>query len=407
MKVVMLAAHYPAEMPHFTRALAAAGAQVWAVGDVPRHHLPESVQHVLSGYLQVDNLLDEDRSARQLVEPLQRLAPDHIETLWEPLILLAGRLRDGLGLPGMGREEALVFRDKGLMKERLQAAGIRVPKSARASDVGTLREAVEDIGLPVIIKPIAGAGSRDTFAVTSPDVLEQVILRLAHVPEVLIEELIDGTEEFTFDTVCIDSVPVFESVAQYLPRLLESRSQAWISPAQVVFRDPASMPELAEGMAMGRAVLEVLKPGTCFTHMEWFRTSSGEVVFNEIAARAPGAKLVDMMNWANDFSVYQGWAEAVLLGEMREEPLRRHHVGCVFKRAQGQGRIRHIEGREAVHKALGEHLVEDALLSVGEPRRDWLNTLLSDGWIVARHPELSQVEDMIRVIIQELRLYAG
>jgi hypothetical protein len=44
------------------------------------------------------------------------------------------------------------------------------------------------------------------------------------------EEYIEG-EEFTYDTVCVGGVPVYENVAHYLPKPhRDARSNEWISP---------------------------------------------------------------------------------------------------------------------------------------------------------------------------------
>jgi hypothetical protein len=406
MRVVFLAPSFPAEMPQFVRALSECGAEVIGVSDVPAGRLAPEVRRHLRRYIQTESSLsDEHRARAELAPVLEGLAPGRIEALWEPIVLLAAGLRDDLGLPGMTRDTVLGFRDKQLMKERLSAAGVRVPASARATPGDELRVAADTIGFPVVVKPIAGAGTADTHLVQDRDALERVIACVAHVPELIVEEFIRG-EELTYDTVCIAGTPVFDSVAQYFPKPLESRTQEWISPAQIVYRDPHAQPELAAGVALGRQVLAALGMQTGFTHMEWFRTPSGEAVFGEIAARAPGAKLVDQMNWANDFDVFRGWAQAVLTERFDEIAHRRFHVACVFKRAQGTGRITRIVGHQQVRAALGPHLVEDALLRVGTPRRDWKNTLLSDGSIVVRHPDLATCKAMMRMLVQDLRMYA-
>src|SRR5690606_19682670 len=127
--------------------------------------------------------------------------------------------------------------------------------------------------------------------------------------EVNLEEFIEG-EEFTYDTVCIDGEPVFESVAQYFPKPLDGRAHEWITPAQIVFRDPYQ-PALMPGVELGRKVIKALGMTTGFTHMEWYKKPDGEAVFGEIAARSPGGKLVDQMNFANDFDVYREAARAI------------------------------------------------------------------------------------------------
>ncbi len=406
MRVVFLAPHFPAEMPRFVRALAECGAEVIGVSDVPASQIPPEVRRCLTRYVQTDAALaDEELAARELAPVLRELAPDRIEALWEPLVLLAARLRDELGLGGMTRDTVLGFRDKQLMKERLAAAGVRVPASARATPGDEVRAAAEKLGFPVVVKPIAGAGTADTYLVRDAAELDRVVASVGHVPALIVEEFIVG-DELTYDTVCIAGTPVFDSVAQYFPKPLESRTQEWISPAQIVYRDPHAQPELAAGVELGRRVLEVLGMQTGFTHMEWFRTASGEAVFGEIAARAPGAKLVDQMNWANDFDAYRGWAQAVMRERFDEVAHRRFHVACVFKRAFGSGRISRIIGHQQIRASIGAHIIEDALLAVGTQRRDWRNTLLSDGWIAVRHVDLETCRSMMRTLVTDLRMTA-
>ncbi len=405
MKVVFLSPHFPLEMPHFTRGLAEVGAEVHGVGSTPLEAIPSDIRRYLHGYVHVPDLLDNDSAMQHALPYLRRLKPDRIECLWEVGVLLAAQLREALGVPGMNAEDALAFRDKGLMKQRLEKAGLRVPRNARVKTAKEAREAAERIGFPLIVKPMDGAGTRDTFRADDQAEFEQVLSRVGHLPEASIEEYIDG-QEFTYDTVCIDGKPAFDSIAQYHPRPLESRTQEWISPAQMVLRDPHNA-GLDDAVKFGRDVLDAMGMGTGFTHMEWFRKPNGEIVFGEIAARAPGGRLVDQMNFANDFNIYREWARAVCWGKFEATAHRRYHVACVFKRAIGQGRIREIQGLEAIRQRLGSWLVAEDMLPVGSQRRDWKQTLLSDGCLIARHPDYGSALEMMRTLVNEVRVIAG
>ncbi len=58
-----------------------------------------------------------------------------LATNWEPLVLLAARLRERFGIPGMSVDAVRGFRDKQLMKERVAAGGApRAALRARAID---------------------------------------------------------------------------------------------------------------------------------------------------------------------------------------------------------------------------------------------------------------------------------
>ena len=311
MNVVMLSPGFPLEMAYFTRALAQTGATVIGVGDQPVHVLPPEARDHLAHYEQV-SLADEGAVLGALEGLARHARIDQVECLWEPYMVLAARIREHLGLPGMTVEQTLPFRDKELMKQVLDAAGIRTPRHASTSTVQGAWEAAERIGYPLIVKPIAGAGSADTYRVDSPAELADVLPMVRHVEVLSVEEFIEA-EEFTYDTVCGAGNVLFENISWYRPRPLQARSHEWISPMTVAVRDMDN-DWLAGGQAMGREVLQALGFHAGFTHMEWYRKSDGEVVFGEIGARPPGARTVDVMNYATDGDLFRMWAEAVVSG---------------------------------------------------------------------------------------------
>jgi len=404
MRVLFVSPGFPAEMPRFVAALAARGAEVVGLGDQPPGALGAATRAALTDYVQVGSLADEDGIVEQVGRRAGGLRLERVECLWEPGVILAARLREALDLPGMRVEQALCFRDKERMKQALDAAGLRTPRHRRAGTDAQCREAAAAIGYPLIVKPVAGAGSADTHRVDGPADLERALALVRHVREVSVEEFIDG-EEYTFDTICAGGRVLYHNVSWYRPRPLIGRSVEWISPQTVALRDPGR-PDLAGGVALGGAVLAALGWRDGFTHMEWFRRPCGEAVFGEIAARPPGALSVDLMNHAGDFDAFGAWAEATLYGRLTQPVERRYNAAVVFKRAEGQGRIAHIEGLDALRARYGEHIVEIDLLPFGAPRRNWKHTLLSDGHVIVRHPDLARTCEIADRIGAGLRLYA-
>ena len=405
MNVLMISPGYPTEINYFTRGLAVQGARVFGIGDQPERDLPDLVRRHLAGYLQVSSLLDEAAVVKSVQQWKAAQPLKLVECLWEPGVILAARLRHGLGVPGQDVAQATLFRDKDAMKRAVVAAGIRTPKHQRATTAAECQRAAEQIGFPVIVKPIAGAGSADTFRVNSRLELDAVLSRAGQMRELNVEEFIDA-EEYTFDTVCIDGKIAFWNICVYRPRPLTARQEEWISPQTVVLRD-VEADHLAGGRDMGRAVLKALRFQTGFTHMEWYRTAKGETIFGEIAARPPGARTVDAMNYASDIDLFSSWAEAVLHGRFSHTLDRKYNSAIIFKRAQGTGNIRHIEGLERLQARFGPHIAAVELLPVGAPRRNWILTLVSDGFLVVRHPDLQATLDMADAVGTDLHLYAG
>jgi biotin carboxylase len=403
--VLMISPGYPAEMPFFVRGLAATGARVIGVGDQPADALPAMARDNLAAHWHVPSFADEAGIVAAVRDRAAHVHVDQVESLWEPTMLLAARLREALGVPGMSVAQTVPFRDKEVMKQVLDAAGIRTPHHYSTTTAAGIREAAEAIGYPVIVKPIAGAGSANTHRANSAAELEAVLPDLTRVPEVSVEEFVDG-EEFTFDTICAGGSVLYENISWYRPRPLIARSLEWISPITLALRDPM-VEHLAGGRAMGHAVIRALDFRDGFTHMEWYRRADGEVVFGEIGARPPGARTVDVMNYSCDTDLYTRWAEAVVLGKFTQPVTRVYNSASVCKRATGQGRITHIEGLGRLLSEFGEWVTAVDLLPIGAARRDWMQTLLSDGWVMLRHPELATCIDMADRFAGDLQLYAG
>lgn len=411
MDVLFLSPAYPPEMQQYTRGLAEAGARVWGIGDTPRAMLPNHVKQHLSGYLHVPAILDEDDVIERVVAWLDGRRPDRIEGLWEVVTMLAARLRERLGVPGMSTDVVYGFRDKVVMKQRAAAGGVRVPEATEAHTVDQVVAFVERVGFPVIVKPVAGAGSADTWRIADDAALADVLPRIGHLDAVDIESFVSGPE-LTHETLCIDGTPVYQSVSRYLPNTLVARQNQWISPIILCLKDPAHPPgELADivpaGVDLGHRALKALGMGTGFTHLEWFAPTPGEAVFGEVACRPPGANMVDLMNYAGDVDLFRAWADAVVHGTVDLPAERPYHAAIVFKRAEGSGRIRAIDGVRRFVRRYGPHIARLELLPIGARRRDWTQTFLSDGNIVVRHPDLATCQGMAEEAAASIRMYAG
>lgn len=404
MNVIMLAPGYPGEMPYFCRGLSLMGGKVYGVSDVPEKDLPALTRQHLSGYLRVPNFTDEDAVVKQVIAGVGRNTIDRVVCMWEPGVVLAAKLREALGVPGMRVEHANTFRNKDLMKQVVTKAGIRTARHASATTLAGVREAAESIGFPIIVKPISGAGSMDTIRAGSMPELDTALSQVKGYDEVNVEEFIEG-DEYTYDTICVDGRILYENVCYYRPNPLVARSTEWISPQTIALRD-LSDPIVQRGIALGHDVLKAMDFQTGFTHMEWFYTPKGEPIFGEIAARPPGAHTVDLMNYVGDVDLFTGYAEADLKGTFSVSTERKYNVANIFKRAEGQGRIHRIEGLQHLLERYGESVVHIDLLPVGAERRNWILTLVSDGYVTVRHPDQQACFDIADAFGTDLRLFA-
>ena len=404
MNVLFLSPGFPTEMADFVRGLSEVGASVIGLGDQPDFALPDKAREALSAYYQVDfsNHGSVLSTAHAIAE---RVPVDRVECLWEPLMILAARIREALGAGGMSEIETVPFRDKEAMKQVLDAAGIRTPHHYRARSGDDVWRALEHIGYPAIIKPIAGAGSADTYRVNESGQVTAVIAGLGHIEEVSVEEFIEG-EEFTFDTICSGGNVLFYNMCWYRPRPLIGKQNEWISQQTVVLRNP-DVDHLASGKRLGLGVLDAMGVREGFTHMEWYLTPGGEAVFGEIAARPPGGRTVDAMNFASDIDLFRGWAEAIASGGLSQPVDRRYNVALIYKRAIGSGRISRHEGLDRLLMEYGAHVAAVELNPAGSPRRNWKQQLVGDGMVVVRHPDLQSCIEIADRFGTDFQIFAS
>lgn len=404
MNILFLSPGFPTEMTDFVRGLSQVGGNVIGLGDQPEFNLPEKARKALSAYYQV-SFSQPDSVMETALAVAERVRIDRVESLWEPLMILAAQIRERLHLPGMTQVETVPFRDKEAMKQVLDAAGIRTPHHYSGKSVDDVRRALDKIGFPAIVKPISGAGSADTYRIDDEAQAEKIMPRLRHVDEVSIEEFIDG-EEFTFDTICSGGRVLFYNICWYRPRPLIGKSNEWVSQQTVALRNPDA-PHLAVGKELGLSVLKAMNFRDGFTHMEWFRKPDGEAVFGEIGARPPGGRTVDAMNFASDVDLFQAWAEAIVHGRISGELDRKYNAATVFKRAIGNGRILRYEGLDRLLAEFEPWVAAVELNPIGASRRNWKQLLIGDGMVVVRHPDLQTCIDMADRIGTDLQVIAG
>jgi carbamoylphosphate synthase large subunit len=404
MNVIFLSPGFPSEMADFVRALSEVGANVIGIGDQPQANLPDKARQALAAYYEV-SFSEPVAMVETAMRIAERVRVDRVESLWEPLMLLAARMREELGVAGMSVLETVPFRDKEAMKQVLDGAGVRTPRHYRARSVAEVRQGLDLVGFPAIVKPISGAGSADTYRVNDRAEADQILPALRPIDEVSVEEYVEA-EEFTFDTISAGGSIAFYNICWYRPRPLIGKQNEWISQQTVVMRDPDA-DFLAGGRQMGHRVLEAMGFRSGFTHMEWYLRSDGEAVFGEIGARPPGGRTVDAMNFASDVDLFRWWAEAVVHGRVTGSLERKYNCATIFKRAIGEGLIQAYAGLDRLLAEFGEHVVALELNPIGAPRRDWRQQLIGDGMVVVRHPDLQTCLQIADRFGTDLRIYAG
>ncbi|MGO4341253.1 ATP-grasp domain-containing protein [Pedococcus sp. 2YAF34] len=170
-------------------------------------------------------------------EAVEGLGLSGVVTYSELALARTATIAAALGTPGTTPETAALLRDKLAQRRRLAGAGVDSVHSVLVSSPVGWESAVDEVGLPGVLKPRHGVASRATHLVrTVADVRRGAELVEAGSEEFVFEELLVGADTLPFgDYVSVESlvqdgavthvavtgklplVPPFREVAQFWP----------------------------------------------------------------------------------------------------------------------------------------------------------------------------------------------
>jgi|SRR5262245_4997150 len=399
--VVFVAPYFVETTMRFVAAAARLeGVRFGLISHEPDAKLPAELKSVVAAHLRVEDSLD----PQQLADGVRRIAahlgtPDRLIGTLEELQVPLAEVREHFGIAGLPLEAAKGFRDKSRMKDVLRAAGVPCARHRLCGDGTECRAFAAEIGYPLVVKPPAGAGARNTFRVESAAQLEEWLAAAPPRPgqEALLEEFITGIEH-SFDSVTIQGRTLWSSIGRYDPTPLEVLRNPWIQWCVVLPRD-ISGPEFAAIHEVGPRALQALGMTTGVTHMEWFRRRDGSVAVSEVGARPPGAQFSTLISYAHDLDLYQAWAKVVVFDAFEPAP-RRHAVGAAYLRGQGNGRVKAVHGLDQA-RDVAPLVVESRLPRPGQPHGSGYE---GDGYVIVRHPDTRVVEEALARIIRVIQV---
>lgn len=268
----------------------------------------------------VDDLNDPAAAARAVARQRPLGKYSHVVALSERAAPTAGCLRSLLALPGPSFDTIVNCTDKYAMKRRFRDAGLPTARFAMAGSAEQLVDAAEEVGYPVIVKPVVGAGVDATVVIQSAQEMgsshiDDFLKRLSAPATtsqksfpVLVEEYFDVIEEYHCDGYLVDGQVEYVQVSRYLRPVLAYSSGTFGS----YLLDPAHPDAKAVREMHAQAVRSVgLRDGV--THFEVLRTSRG-LFAGEIAGRPGGGGIRRMLQLDAGFD---SWAAhiACSLGE--------------------------------------------------------------------------------------------
>lgn len=365
-------------------------------------HLPPDLKEHVQSVAKIGNAMDPGQIALAAKSLMRENGPIHrlfgaLEELQVPI----AKARDFLNIEGMRTQAAINFREKAQMKTVFRQHGIPCAHHCLVKDAKDAYDFAEKVGFPLVVKPPAGAGAKNTFTVETMERLKdymEVYQPSASNP-VLLEEFIQG-DEHTFEGISINGELQWHSLCRYYPTPLEVLKNPWIKWCVLLPRE-LDHEKWHEIRQLNRKALKCLGLGTGLTHMEWFRRhKDGSIAISEVGARPPGAQIMTLMSYAHDKNFYHAWAELMVFDRF-EAPERRYAAGAAFLRGIGQGRVKAIHGIEKARQEVGSLVMEAKLPQIGQPSSP---SYEGEGYVLVRHPDTEIVKQALHKLISTIQI---
>lgn len=254
-------------------------------------------------YVHIESFKDYDENGYvdlRAIELYEQYGYHTVLSSYEYDVLRAAKIRDTLQLPGQKLASALMYRNKFLMKEAVRSKGIHTPSFQLLTTPLDLLEFIKEHGYPVVVKPISGAGSVETFVLKNRDDL--INMMSPSFPEnMMVESFVDG-EIYHVDGMVIDGKVEFICTSKYLNPLINYQPGAFTGGYLLHPKDSLS----ARMAKQTQQVLEALDtPANTAFHAEWFHTPNDEIIFCEIACRVGGGRINETIKYTFGVDLYQ------------------------------------------------------------------------------------------------------
>lgn len=315
---------------------------------------------------------------------LARKAPvDRVIALEEFDVVTAALMREHLCLPGLSSSHAKVFRDKLSMAVHSSRAGINLPEFVPLVNRDEVRDFMENVPGPWIIKPRSDVSAIGIKKVEEPGEVWRIVDEMNERENLrerasyyLLARFIAG-EVFHVDSVVSDGKVVFAGTNQYgrPPMQVAHQGGAYIS--RTLARGSADEKTL---LSINKKLIQALGLERGATHAEFIKSDAdGKFYFLEIASRVGGAYIAEVLEAASGINLWCEWARLEVAdgkGPTKITPLRKEYAGIILSLAkQEEPDTSAYVDEEIIYHVKKRH---HAGLIVRAPRLERVNELLDE-----------------------------
>jgi len=276
----------------------------------------------------------------------RKAKPDRVVALEEFDVMTAALIREHFCLPGMSSSTAKTFRDKYRMAEAAKTVGIDLPEFVPLIHPDDVRDFMERVPPPWIIKPRSDVSAIGIRKVSRADEVWNLIAEMNERENLrerasyyLLAQFIPG-EVFHVDSIVGNGRVLFAGANRYGRPPLEVAHGGGAYVSRTVAHRSENEKKL---FAINRKLVKALGLDCGAAHAEFIKSDAdGEFYFLEIAARVGGAYIADVLEAASGLNLWREWAKLEVSQAMsrqnppkqnpsRQNPDRKEGLGSKLK----------------------------------------------------------------------------
>lgn len=231
---------------------------------------------------------------------------DRVVALDEFDLETAACIREHWCIRGLGTTTTAFYRDKLAMRTAAREAGFLVPDFCRVLNYDELREYMERVPGPWLLKPRSEASALGIRKIQEPEQLWRNLEELGDRQNRFVLERFVPGDIFHVDSIISGGKVVFSVAHQYGRPPMQVMHDGGVFTTRTVDRAGLDWKQLTE-LNSALAPAFGLKRGV--THAEYIRShADGRFYFLEIAARVGGAFIADLVQASTGINLWREWA---------------------------------------------------------------------------------------------------
>lgn len=230
----------------------------------------------------------------------------------------AALIRETFRIPGMGQTTHRYFRDKLAMRQMAKNSGISVPEFTAVFNDEEVREFIEKVPGPWVLKPRSEASASGIKKIKTAEELWPALENLKEERHLFLLESFKPGDVYHVDCLVYQKEIVFHCSSKYLAPPMTVSHDGGVFRTKTLNRYSQENKDLEE---INAQVLTRFGLVNGATHSEYIKGTDGKYYFLETASRVGGANIPDLVEAATGINIWREWArlESALLRNEKYE----------------------------------------------------------------------------------------